>query len=283
MTAQWSGWQRDLIHAEERGQRKWSQKYGLQYPQVTEIIETVQVQGTPRDYPPRTKQIRTTTTRIMEPPSTFTAQDELYADAERPPVRTREVWVKKVVPVPEYYPTSRSPRYQEDLSTYREYHRQGNVYDYQRQEQSQHDRQDGFFLDTPRDYHDPRQPRPGPDRRPSDNYVVNRSAYRSEYAHAPTKQLSLSNSGTSLLSKVGQKKLVGVTVRETQRGCLVKSVEHGQAAERAGLRVGDTLTFINDRPVRSLHEFKSLMDKASNTLTMEVERKGQNVLFTVRR
>lgn len=275
MTSQWSGFQRDIIKSEERAQRRWNQKYGQQFKrtEIVDEVETTEVPYTEREYtihssPTRSKKIRTTTTRIVEVPQ-FRVEDDTYSDLiEEPVVRAREVWVKKLVPERSISRT----QIPEAFHSYRadEYRRPQTSFPYQ------YDSRNDFFLDTPRDF-GPRTYRSEP--RDLETYVDDAPL---RYAKPPESQLRLTRSGTTL-TRVAGKKMVGVTVRETQRGCLVKTVEPGLAAERSGIRVGDTLTHINDQPIRTLQDFKYAMDKAGVKLTIEVDRKGHNVQFDIRR
>ena len=64
-----------------------------------------------------------------------------------------------------------------------------------------------------------------------------------------------------------------------ERGALIKRVEPGGPADRAGLEAGDVVTAIDDQPVKDLHHLHDGMArrKAGETVTLRVWRAGQTL------
>ena len=67
------------------------------------------------------------------------------------------------------------------------------------------------------------------------------------------------------------------------RGALVKRVDPGGPAERAGLEAGDVITAIDDLPVKDVHHLHDGMarHKAGETATLRVWRAGQVLMLAV--
>ena len=67
-------------------------------------------------------------------------------------------------------------------------------------------------------------------------------------------------------------------------GVLVRSVEKGSRAEKAGLRAGDVIVKINDQPVHDTSDFThAVKSRNSGSVTMGVirEKKEQNINLTL--
>jgi serine protease Do len=66
------------------------------------------------------------------------------------------------------------------------------------------------------------------------------------------------------------------------RGALVKRVDAGGPAERAGLQPGDVITTADGRPVKDLHHLHDQMalHKAGEPVTLRVWRQGQMLTIT---
>ena len=67
-----------------------------------------------------------------------------------------------------------------------------------------------------------------------------------------------------------------------ERGALIKRIESGGPADRAGLEAGDVVTDIGGRPVRNLHDLHDEMarHKAGETVALRVWRAGRTLTVT---
>jgi S1-C subfamily serine protease len=67
-----------------------------------------------------------------------------------------------------------------------------------------------------------------------------------------------------------------------EHGALVKRVQAGGPAERAGLRPGDVITATDGRPVKDLHHLHERLGrgKPGDPITLVVWRDGQNLTLT---
>jgi serine protease Do len=72
-------------------------------------------------------------------------------------------------------------------------------------------------------------------------------------------------------------------VRHTP-GALIGRVEPGSPADEAGLRVGDVITAINDRPVKEQNDVRAAIrtHRPGDTVTVSVQRDGQSEKISVR-
>jgi len=59
-----------------------------------------------------------------------------------------------------------------------------------------------------------------------------------------------------------------------QLGVLIGKVDSGSAAERAGVRVGDLLAYVNNRPTRNVDEFYAIVAHTHGSLYLTVRRRG---------
>jgi serine protease Do len=69
-----------------------------------------------------------------------------------------------------------------------------------------------------------------------------------------------------------------------KRGVLVRSVEKGSAAEKAGLRAGDVLTAVDNRPVASAHDVVSCLRterRAGRSIGLALVREHRQLTFNV--
>jgi serine protease Do len=69
-----------------------------------------------------------------------------------------------------------------------------------------------------------------------------------------------------------------------KRGVLVRSVEKGSAAEKAGLRAGDILTAVDNRPVASAHDVVSCLRterRAGRPIAVALVREHRQLTFNV--
>jgi serine protease Do len=69
-----------------------------------------------------------------------------------------------------------------------------------------------------------------------------------------------------------------------KRGVLVRSVEKGSAAEKAGLRAGDVLTAVDNRPVASAHDVVSCLRterRAGRSIALALVREHRQLTFNV--
>jgi S1-C subfamily serine protease len=65
---------------------------------------------------------------------------------------------------------------------------------------------------------------------------------------------------------------------------LVYSVAGGLAAERAGVRKDDLITFANNRPTRNLAEYRSVVDNSVGPILLQVRRRGGfKIMLTLHR
>jgi serine protease Do len=87
---------------------------------------------------------------------------------------------------------------------------------------------------------------------------------------------------------LGKAKL-GISVRpltaEEKRG---SDLDHGLvvqevagAAERAGVRPGDVIVAVNNTPVKSVEELKSVVDKSSKSVALLVQRNDARIFIPV--
>ena len=53
------------------------------------------------------------------------------------------------------------------------------------------------------------------------------------------------------------------------------------AAERAGVRQGDVIVAVNNTPVKSVDELKSLIDKSGKTVALLVQRNDARIFIPV--
>jgi serine protease Do len=69
-----------------------------------------------------------------------------------------------------------------------------------------------------------------------------------------------------------------------KRGVLVRSVEKGSAAEKAGLRAGDVLTAVDNRPVASAHDVVSCLRtgrRPGRPIALELVRDHRQLTFNL--
>jgi serine protease Do len=67
------------------------------------------------------------------------------------------------------------------------------------------------------------------------------------------------------------------------KGLVIADVEEGSLAEEAGLQPGDLIVEVNDRPVATVGEFQSVMEKRSNPVLLLIKRAGQTRYVAVER
>jgi serine protease Do len=53
------------------------------------------------------------------------------------------------------------------------------------------------------------------------------------------------------------------------------------AAERAGIRPGDVIVAVNNTPVKSVEELKSLVDKSGKSVALLVQRNDARIFILV--
>lgn len=80
-------------------------------------------------------------------------------------------------------------------------------------------------------------------------------------------------------------KSIGFKVRDGDaNGVVVYRVTPGEAAERAGVRNGDVIIYVNNRPSRNLAEFRSVLNGSGGPVLLQVRRRGvQKLSLTVHR
>lgn len=78
---------------------------------------------------------------------------------------------------------------------------------------------------------------------------------------------------------------VGLKVRDTNaNGVVVFLVAPGEPAERAGVKVNDVITYVNNQPTRNLQEFGKVLANSPGRLYMQVRRRGvRKLTLTVQR
>jgi antitoxin component of MazEF toxin-antitoxin module len=78
---------------------------------------------------------------------------------------------------------------------------------------------------------------------------------------------------------------LGASVRSTSgNGCVVVKVNPGEASERAGLKGGDIITYVNNRPTRNLQEFRQVINQSTGPLLCQVRRSGvAKLMITIQR
>jgi len=78
---------------------------------------------------------------------------------------------------------------------------------------------------------------------------------------------------------------IGFKVRDGDaNGVVVYRVSPGEAAERAGVRTGDVIIYVNNRPSRSIAEFRQVINNSTGPISLQVRRRGvQKLLLTVHR
>lgn len=104
------------------------------------------------------------------------------------------------------------------------------------------------------------------------------------YAHGPAFNQTGSASARSTMSNTGAADTasLGFRVRNGEaNGIVVYSVAPGEAAERAGLRTGDVLCYVNNRPSRTVSEARAVISNSSGPLLLKVRRRGVNSLMLV--
>jgi hypothetical protein len=78
---------------------------------------------------------------------------------------------------------------------------------------------------------------------------------------------------------------IGFKVRDGDaNGVVVYRVAPGEAAERAGVRQGDVVVYVNNRPSRNLNEFRQVINGSVGPVLLQVRRRGvQKLMLTVHR
>ena len=66
-------------------------------------------------------------------------------------------------------------------------------------------------------------------------------------------------------------------------GVLVASVDPGSAAEKAGLKAGDVVTTVDNRPVRTPSEFDRQMRTGSTKISLRIVRDNKEQDITIDR
>lgn len=96
---------------------------------------------------------------------------------------------------------------------------------------------------------------------------------------------TVANQGTGFGSTANAYKRIGVTLRDSDlNGCVVTEVQPGSPAHLAGLRHGDVITHLNNRPSRNRDEFRGeIYSKLDGAAQMRVNRNGSNLAVTVAR
>lgn len=96
-------------------------------------------------------------------------------------------------------------------------------------------------------------------------------------ASGPSSSSSSSlNSATSLSSEPSQEIHCGFQVRAGTDGIsvVVSSVKRESAAEKGGLHLGDAVLYVNNRPARSVAEFKQNINQSRGPVLLTVKRRG---------
>lgn len=89
-----------------------------------------------------------------------------------------------------------------------------------------------------------------------------------------------STARSSLGSTTDVDRSIGFKVRDGDaNGVVVYRVAPGEAAERAGLRTGDVIIYVNNRPSRNLAEFRSVLSASSGPVQLQVRRRGAQKLM----
>lgn len=87
-------------------------------------------------------------------------------------------------------------------------------------------------------------------------------------------------------SDTGVDKLRGATLSEItdslESGVLVTAIKSGSPAEKSGLQSGDIITGINQSEVSSLKDAKSLLEKASGNVLLNIKRNGSALFIVLR-
>jgi len=76
---------------------------------------------------------------------------------------------------------------------------------------------------------------------------------------------------------------IGMKLKESgDNAVIVYKVNHGEAAERAGVLPNDLITYVNNRPTRNLDEFRQVLNNADGPLSVQVRRNGgRKLLLTI--
>jgi S1-C subfamily serine protease len=66
-------------------------------------------------------------------------------------------------------------------------------------------------------------------------------------------------------------------------GVLVREVKTGTPAEKAGIKAGDVITRVDDKPVKSLHDLRAQLREKRNqkTVNLAIVRKGSEITIPV--
>ena len=66
---------------------------------------------------------------------------------------------------------------------------------------------------------------------------------------------------------------------DLDHGLVVQEV--AGAAERAGIRPGDVIIAVNNKPVKTVGELKSMLDKSGKTVALLVQRNDARIFIPV--
>ena len=119
--------------------------------------------------------------------------------------------------------------------------------------------------------------------RPKTSAAFKNSAYNTlsssqelDYCSSPSASASAATGTGSWLQRSGLK------LRNHDSGVQVTRVMDGSAAQAAGLKTADLISYANHRPTRSTHELQQIVDRAHGPVLLQISRRGyQKLLITV--
>lgn len=80
----------------------------------------------------------------------------------------------------------------------------------------------------------------------------------------PTKQLTRSNTTTRQMT-AKEDVMLGLTLKEVADGLYILNVDDNSAAEKMGLKYAQTITHVNDIPIKKIQDVKKIVAQAQRT------------------
>lgn len=326
---------REMIRKEERARERWhddnrhlfnggTRELGT-YGDEKRIVRTVEVPFTQSvQVPVKTMQVvptrstqKVATRRMMEVPAFKEVKQKYTVVENRPAMRQKEIWVKKVVPE-RYMKRVEVPRTRIVKVPHKTIE---NVPSFDIVEVVEHRPMsvDGYRIDTVEDAVADGQGHAAMNRSLNRSRIIGKQVYHPNDERVRSIPLcSRANSPSSYSALVDRRSGNGyrprttgqlrrtrqVDLRASQRplanveavplavrlktsgaghsGLLVQKVGHAGAAERAGLTKGDIVQYINNRPTRTMEEFRDVLTQSSGPLHLTVARGGPTALHRIK-